>query len=535
MSTSAGFKLHLERFEGEHPFGAEVVELFRGAGARPIWVARDPLGTARLAWTLHVRLPPALEDHFSITRQLVVYCVGSDDLQSRDARRVQALIRDTEGQAESDFSILISADPLTRTKISDWAIEKELGGITIVPLSLKELGELTAGEKESPDRLREVIGRWISERNLYDERGPVTGERFHGRAHTLRNLDRHLATGGGDIGIFGLRRIGKTSLLHELGDRLKLRDGLEPVFIDLEGNAGGHHVAHRIGVAVARSLAERSQLTERQARNALGLPERWNDADPELLIATVGDGIRGLLLEGRLKDHRLILMLDEAEALVPDVEHPKPHALTLFRVLRSVSQETRRLNLVLAGVNATPSESPTLAGEDNPLFGSLSVRYLGPLEKDECEEMIRKIGRRMQVQWDGPAVGTLTEHVGAHPLLARLAASELVEEFPTRPLRPTVEQAELVRNRFAEFRSSVFEQMVQSLHRYYPSEFEVLQVIAEGDQVFASEMLEGDPSLMNHLAGYGVVSRERLTIRIPAFREWLRQHSQTLRRPANAG
>jgi serine/threonine-protein kinase len=535
MSMGLGFNSYLESFETDHPFGAQVVELFRSAGARPIWVARDPLGMARRAWTLHVRLPPNLEDHFSITRQLVVYCVGSEDLQSRDARRVQALIRDTEGTAESDFSMLISADPHTRTKIGDWAIEKELGGITIVPLSLRELEALTS-DTENPDRLREVIGKWISERNLYDERGPVTGERFHGRAHMLRNLDRHLATGGGDIGIFGLRRIGKTSLLHELGDRLKLRDGLEPVFIDLEGNAGGAHVAHRIGVAVARSLADRSQLTERQARKALGLPEHWMDTDPELLIATVGDGIRGLLVEGRLKDHRLILMLDEAEALIPDVENPKPHALTLFRVLRSVSQETRRLNLVLAGVNATPSESPLLAGEDNPLFGSLSVRYLGPLETDECEEMIRKIGRRMQVQWDGPAVGVLTEHVGAHPLLARLAASELVEEFPVRPLRPTVEQAEIVRSRFAETRSPVFEQMVQSLHRYYPSEFEVLQVIADGDQVFAAEMLEGDPSLMNHLAGYGVVSRERLAIRIPAFREWLRQHSRpTPHTAADAG
>ena len=75
---------------------------------------------------------------------------------------------------------------------------------------------------------------------------------------------------------------------------------------------------------------------------------------------------------------------------------------------------------------------------------------------------------------------------------------------------------------FAERRSSVFEQMVDSLRRYYPSELEVLDVVATGDQVFASELLEDDQTLVNHLSGYGVLDREHLSISIPAFRKWLR-------------
>lgn len=509
-----------QRFEGDFPFGRDVLKLFRAASARPTWLKRVPQGAPAHSWVLHIRLPGNLEEHFSINRQCLVYCAATSDLQVRDAKRVEALIRDAQDDVEPDFSILVSADPMTQDKLAEWGMEKALGGITLVPLSKQMLNDLLKGD-EQEFALRRVIEQWISERNLYDERSPVTGKRFHGRADILRDLDRHLAKGGGSVGIFGLRRIGKTSLMLELADRLRLRPDVVPIFIDLEVGEV-RHVANRIGQELVKALAERGSLTERQARQALQLPEDWFNQDPRLLIARVADGIRGVLTGGVLRNHRLIIMLDEAESLLPTPQTPVDYAIDLFRALRGVSQETNQLNLVLAGVNATPTESPILGDTDNPLFGSLAVRYLGPLQPEECNEMIRKIGRRMQIRWDGKAVEALTAHVGAHPLLARLAASDLVGQFRERPLRPNLDQAQQVLDGFSERRSSVFEQMVDSLHRYYPTELEVLQVVAEGDQVFASELLEDDRTLVNHLSGYGVLDPDRLSISIPAFRQWLR-------------
>jgi len=417
--------------------------------------------------------------------------------------------------------MLISADPLAKTKLTEWSAERTAGGITIVPVTKKHLERLLR-DPHKAHVLSRVIEGWVSERNLYDERAPVTGERFHGRAAILRNLDRHLAKGGGDVGLFGLRRIGKTSVLLELAERLRQRDAIIPVFIDLESTSGAAHAASRIGHELSRAIAANGTLTERQALSVLQMPEDWSAIEPRLLIARVGDALRNALHSGVLKDQRLVLMLDEAESLLPSPENPADFAVELFRALRGVSQETGRLNLVLAGVNATPTESPFLGDHDNPLFGSLAVYYLGPLEPDECEEMIRKIGRRMQVRWDGGAAAALTKHVGAHPLLARLAASDLVTQFSERPLRPNLDHAKATLDGFPERQSSVFEQMIQSLKRYYPGELEVLQVVADGDQEFATELLEDDPALINHLAGYGVLNSEHLSISIPAFREWLR-------------
>ena len=253
MATAGDHKAFLQRFEGDYPFGADVLELFNSAGARATRLAPVRQGAPNHSWALHVRLPFELEEHFSITRQFLVYCVCTKDLQPRDVNRLPALIRNAADEVEADFSMLVSGDPLAKRKLNEWASERSVGGITIVPLSKERLTQLLKSDRSNA--LSHVIEEWISERNLYDERSPVTGERFHGRAAVLRDLDRHLAKGGGDIGLFGLRRIGKTSVLLELADRLRQRDEMVPVFIDLEGTNGAAHAAYRIGQELARSIA----------------------------------------------------------------------------------------------------------------------------------------------------------------------------------------------------------------------------------------------------------------------------------------
>jgi hypothetical protein len=510
----------LAKFEADFPFGTEVLTLFRAANAKPIWLSQVRQGAPPRSWAVHVRLPRMLEEHFGMTRQFLAYCAGSDDLRPREATRIQSLIRGAEDPIEPYFAMLATQDPLAEEKIRDWAVEREIG-VTIVPITQEALTEVLEDGQEAL-ALRKVIEKWISAHDLYDERDPVTGERFYGRAGALRDLERKLAQRRGHVGIFGLRRIGKTSLILELSQRLAKRPAVIPIFVDLEGTEDAAHATYRLGEELADTLADQSSLSDREARKALHLPEQMDDVEPRRLISRVMDSLRSVLKRGALKEQHLILMLDEIEALLPSASSPAAMAVDFFRGLRAISQETQRMSLVVAGVNATPTESPVLGDQDNPLFGLLSIEYLGPLETGECDEMIRTVGRRMQVRWDGPAVSALTGYVGAHPLLARLAASDVVNEFSERPLRPTIKQAEDVLGDFHVRRSPIFEQMVQSLRKYYADEFEVLRLIATGDQGFATELLDADPTLVNHLVGYGVLKESTLSIPNAAFRRWLR-------------
>jgi hypothetical protein len=84
-----------------------------------------------------------------------------------------------------------------------------------------------------------------------------------------------------------------------------------------------------------------------------------------------------------------------------------------------------------------------------------------------------------------------------------------------------------VRSILADFprrNSSIFAQMVQSLRRYYPDEFEFLKLVASGDRDFAREFADLDTSMVNHLVGYGVIDPSSMTIAIPVFGRWLRLH-----------
>jgi hypothetical protein len=216
------------------------------------------------------------------------------------------------------------------------------------------------------------------------------------------------------------------------------------------------------------------------------------------------------------------VILDEAEILMPTPAHPLPHAVQFFRVLRAVATETRRLSLVVAGVNATPSESPSLGSEDNPLFGLLSIEYLGPLELADCADMLRRVGRKMQIRWEEAPLNRIAEQVGSHPLLARLAGSDLASAYPERPLRPNLDYTRVVLHDFHRRHSRIFEQMVQSLRKYYPDEFDFLEIVASGDEAFVYSAIDENPSLLNHLDGYGVFNARTLQISIPVFADWLR-------------
>jgi hypothetical protein len=207
--------------------------------------------------------------------------------------------------------------------------------------------------------------------------------------------------------------------------------------------------------------------------------------------------------------------------MLPAPDAPTPYAAYMYRVLRGVAQETGKLNLVLAGVNAMPSESAFLAGEDNPLFGLLSVDYLGPLAIADCEAMVRSVGRKMQVRWESAPALALSNAVGGHPLLARLAASNVITAYADRPLRPNVQQVNAALRAFARDHSAIFDQMLQSLRRYYPDEFEFLQIVASGDIAFASEFADANPTVLSHLVGYGILD-ETLQLTIPVFADWLR-------------
>jgi hypothetical protein len=70
----------------------------------------------------------------------------------------------------------------------------------------------------------------------------------------------------------------------------------------------------------------------------------------------------------------------------------------------------------------------TPAVGENPMFQSFQEDYLGFLNPDDSEAMIREIGRWKQIEWDENAARRVFDYCGAHPLITRFFASHAWEE-----------------------------------------------------------------------------------------------------------
>lgn len=97
---------HVERFESDFPDAEAVPRLLKEAGASPIWLAPVVVkqGAPAHSWQVHVRLPGHLEEHFGFTRQILLYCLCTDDVHPRDGRRIQTLIRGAADPIAGDFA-----------------------------------------------------------------------------------------------------------------------------------------------------------------------------------------------------------------------------------------------------------------------------------------------------------------------------------------------------------------------------------------------------------------------------------------------
>ena len=392
--------------------------------------------------------------------------------------------------------------------------------------------------------LRQLLDQWLSRRDLFKNNAPVSGRRFFGRETELQNLMRNIDDGQ-HTGIYGLRKVGKTSLMYQLQEK---RPQDLVVYIDLQQIAGtGNYDCAYVYWSISRQLQDlldrkreegliektiNLKLGSKKKYSELNKPEKRNalhfDEDIERIINIFSSTSN--TPEDEIIVRKIVITIDELEYMLPITNsHPGFQGYAdFFAHMRGIAQKTKgKLVSVVAAANPMISEQATWEGRDNPVFQFYKDTFLPPLAKLECDEMLEKLGRGMSVSFDQASLNIIYGETGGHPYITRQLCSHIIGRDQSRPLTVTHDLVVNNIDTFLRDKSDVFREILDRLD-YFPQEKDLLCFIAEDlsqESDLASLVTEPIDIALRHLIGYQIIDYEdgQYKIKINLLNRWLQR------------
>jgi tetratricopeptide (TPR) repeat protein len=238
---------------------------------------------------------------------------------------------------------------------------------------------------------------------------PLTdGVGFYGRDAVLQFVRNTLAAPYQNvIVLFGQRRIGKTSLLHQLMRPSQVPAGFRPVYFDLQGRA--EHGLELVLLGLAREIA-RSLGLEPPARDAFTDETYFQYVFlPQVYRALDGD--------------RLLILVDEFDVLGGEQVPPDAAYNVLFSYLQDLLiDEQRRLAFVFV-VGRRIDELPSRI---KATFKSAQCKRISVLDRAAAECLVREPAAG-SLRFTDDAVAELLDLTTGHPYFLQLLCYELFE------------------------------------------------------------------------------------------------------------
>ena len=402
-----------------------------------------------------------LEDYSNRLDKLCIFIV-SDDLDF--VNKVQRLIND-----QKDFRL-------------------------VVPFTYNELLSRSFDERFLHDRMR----AFLYSRDLFSFESPIQkDDYFYGRSQIVQHLYSKYCSGE-QSGLFGLRKIGKTSVLYALQRMLIHRNG-KSVFIDCQSPS----------VHQQRWYELLNQIIESVYRKYFNVQEReisgYNQKN-----AAINFEYELIQLNERFNGQRLLLIFDEIESITyelsPSVNWESNFDYLYFwQTIRSVYQKQPNVfSFIIAGVNPRIIEISNIDKYDNPIFSMIKPIYLDFFDYKDVKKMVSSIGGYMGITFDEEIFTHLVDDYGGHPFLIRQVCSIMNSYAIEKPVHIDKYMYREHKKDFENKMTIYVEQITNVLKNWYPHELELLSILAvEGNKSFNKKIKSSTE--VDHLEGYGVL------------------------------
>jgi hypothetical protein len=450
-------------------------------------------------------------ERFGLYREvLVIYSRH----QQTDARVLAAISRITSNPVHRDRSEPVLAIVIHEGSDADAiALDRQADRVLVI-FRADELLHSARGSLFVRSRIAQQIGAV----DLFGVSSPLQNDAyFFGRQSIVEQLATKTFVKVENSGVFGLRKTGKTSVLNALQRK---GDGYSRLVLyqDCENPTLYRVRWWTFLERVASAALERVGLD--------GITSPYSEDSAGFRFAS--DLKRAV---SRANVAGVALLLDEIEHITPKIsglpaKHWDSDFLYLWQTLRAVQQDSPTLvSFVVAGVNPACVNETHFNDVPNPLFQFATPMYLEPLAVKDIRSMVRTLGRYTGLDFEEPVYNYLGSRFGGHAYLIRLACSEVWRNSDTTS--PT-ELTSIGTGKFEVLRQEIRSRLAQpikdillSLVWWYPDEYDLLRVLAEGDADFVRSYLEDEAASMLQFARYGLIDHQHGTFLIRELRNFL--------------
>lgn len=437
---------------------------------------------------------------FNLDREIIVLFSEYTDFQSRTLDAIEQAGKQLSSlRVDKTCCILISKDENIEENISE-LIKKEPETANIIPFTYKE----TENGNADAYFFRNRVQKYLYSRDLFSFEAPLKSDwLFFGRNEIMLSIINRMKSGN-NAGIFGLRKTGKTSLINAISRSLQKNDELVTT-IDCQSPSVNKRRWNEAIYYVCKKTKEDNSIVSDLP------PEEFftekNAAD--LLTKFVRD-------VNKEKGKKLFLVFDEIEN-ISRITSPTEHwnsgtdFLYFWQTMRTTFQTVGiDLSYLVVGTNPSCIETPRIDSSDNPLFNHFAPTYLPGFDVKSTRDMIRRIGKRMGVNFEEAIYTNINDEYGGHPFLIRQVCS-IIAKRSFNQKKPVsigkVSYKEAIKQ-FGENSFNYLEMIIGVLKEHYNEEYELLITLANEDSETFMEKSSKKQNSLAHLLGYGILGKD---------------------------
>jgi hypothetical protein len=477
------------------------------------------------AWYNFAFLKPTkeLRDKYRFQNEMLLITTSYENFDTRTFDYVDKLMFEYQNRLDKLCVILISGDKKIKTKITSLAQQNPETRI-IIPFSYIDFF------KSEPEQLiNQRLKEFFYGRDLFAFESPLQNDAyFYGRTETVQFFyDKYKS--GENSGLFGLRKIGKTSVLYALKRYLMLR-GENAVFIDCQEPAFHKRrwfeclefIITQLSIEVNNSFPKKENIK---------LNSNYTEKDASIFFE---EDLKKIY--DTYNKSRLLIIFDEIENITFDIS-PTEHwnkdsdFILFWQSIRAIYQKNQGLfSFIIAGVNPKTIETGLIGSFDNPIYRMITPNYLKLFNHTNVADMVKNIGNYMGLDFDEEIITFLTDDFGGHPFLIRQVCSKIHQETSSK--RPTRVSKFYYKERIEDFNKHLadyVELIVDVLKNWYPIEFQLLEHLVLGNVEEFEKISSLSDKTINHLIGYNLIEKSDnkvYHVKINAVKNYILEHTK---------